>query len=306
MEDKAMKATRFIIPIILLAAACQQVEIETPESPKSPESKDNTYTLTIQASKGEADTKALDLVSGTPDHLDAYWTDTEKVKVFKDGTLLGTLDVTPAAGEKPTSATLSGTITTDGLAANDVLMLMIPGENWNYIGQVGTLASIEADYDYATATVTIDTVDDGNHTITTTASANFLNQQSIYRFGFKVSGDYIDPKAFTVSAAGGQLVQSMSWNGSAWAPLYGNIGVTPASAPGDHFYYVSIRNDQTTDDTYSFVITGSDDALYMASKGIPGTVLDVPGKFISAKNITATKSDFGPAGGGVDDPAEVL
>jgi hypothetical protein len=109
-----------------------------------------------------------------------------------------------------------------------------------------------------------------------------------------------------VSATGGKLVQSMSWNGSAWTPLYGNIGVTPASAPVDHFYYVSIRNDQTTDDTYNFVITGSDDALYMASKGIPGTVLDVPGKFISAKNITATKSDFAPAGGSVSDPEAVL
>lgn len=305
MEDNAMKATRFIIPVILLAVACQQVEIDTLESPESPESKDNTYTLTLQASKGEADTKALDLVSGTPDHLDAYWTDTEKVKVFKDGTLLGTLDVTPGSGTKPTSATLSGPVTTEGLAANDVLMLMIPGENWNYAGQVGTLASIEADYDYATASVTIATVDDVNHTITTTASANFQNQQSIYRFGFKDGENYFDPKDFTVSATGGKLVQSMSWNGSAWTPLYGNIGVTPASAPGDHFYYVSIRNDQTTDDTYSFVITGSDDVLYMATKAIPAAVLDSP-KFISAKSITATKSDFGPAGGGVDDPAEVL
>ena len=285
------------------------MEIEVPESKDNIETETSEvlYTLTIQASKGESDTKALDLVSGTPDHLDAYWTNTEKVKVYKDGTLLGTLDVTPAAGAKPTSATLSGPITTTGLAANDVLMLIIPSENWDYTGQVGTLASIETTYDYATASVTIATVDDGNHTITTTASANFLNQQSIYRFGFKVSGDYIDPKAFTVSAAGSKLVQSMSWNGSTWAPLYGNIGVTPASAAGDHFYYVSLRNDQTTDDTYTFTITGSDDVLYMAYKVIPGTVLDSP-RFISVKNITATKPNFAPgiASGEVSNPLEVL
>jgi hypothetical protein len=295
-----------MLPIALLAllTACKkETDVEKPVEP-AVETAPAEAILTLQANKGEADTKALDLVNDGKT-LNAYWKNTEKVKVYKDGTLLGTLDVTPAAGEKPTSATLSGPVTTEGLAANDVLMLMIPGENWNYAGQVGTLESIETTYDYATASVTIATVDD-NHTITTTASANFQNQQSIYRFGFKDGENYFDPKDFTVSATGGKLVQSMSWNGSAWTPLYGNIGVTPASAPGDHFYYVSIRNDQTTDDTYSFVITGSDDALYMASKGIPGTVLDVPGKFISAKSVSATKPDFSPASGDVNDPIEVL
>ena len=301
-----MKTHNYMLPIALLAllTACKkETDVEKPVEP-AVETAPTEAILTLQANKGEADTKALDLVNDGKT-LNAYWKDTEKVKVFKDGTLLGTLDVTPAAGEKPTSATLSGTVNTDGLAAGNALTLFFPSENWTYIGQVGTLASIETDYDYATASVTIATVDGANQTITTTASANFLNQQSIYRFGFKDGENYFDPKDFTVSATGGKLVQSMSWNGSAWTPLYGNIGVTPASAPGDHFYYVSIRNDQTTDDTYNFVITGSDDVLYMATKAIPAAVLDSP-KFISAKSITATKSDFGPAGGGVDDPAEVL
>lgn len=302
-----MKTHNYMLPIALLAllTACKkETDVEKPVEP-AVETAPTEAILTLQANKGEADTKALDLVNDGKT-LNAYWKDTEKVKVFKDGTLLGTLDVTPAAGEKPTSATLSGPVTTEGLAANDVLMLMIPGENWNYAGQVGTLESIETTYDYATASVTIATVDDVNHTITTTASANFQNQQSIYRFGFKDGENYFDPKDFTVSATGGKLVQSMSWNGSAWTPLYGNIGVTPASAPGDHFYYVSLRNDQTSDDTYNFTITGSDDALYMASKNIPNSVLDVPGKFISAKSVNATKPDFAPASGSVDDPLEVL
>ena len=301
-----MKAIRFIIPVILLASACQQMEFEAPDSKENTEIETETeivegvYTITIQACKGEGETKGLDLVTGTPDHLDAYWKSTEKVKVYKDGTLLGTLNVTPGSGSKPTSATLSGPITTAGLVPGDVLTLRIPHENWDYSGQVGTLSSIEATYDYAIASVTIDTVDDLNYTITTTGTASFQNQQSVYRFGFKTGGDYFDPKSFTVSAAGGQLVQSISWNGTAWAADYGNISVTPASAPGDHFYYVSLRNDQTSDDTYSFIITGSDDVLYMASKPIPSSVLAAPGKFISAKNINATKPDFKPAGGSTD------
>ena len=302
--------TRHIIPAILLVlAACQQIELEHPTPETTPEVQqevpDALFTLTIQASKGEADTKALDLVNDGAT-LNTYWKDTEKVKVYKDGTLLGTLDVTPAAGEKPKTATLSGGITTTGLAAGNSLTLMIPRENWNYTGQVGTLASIETTYDYAMATVTIDTVDDGNHTVTTTGSANFLNQQSIYRFGFKSNGNYIDPKDFTVSATGGKLVQSMSWVGSEWTPAYGSISVTSSSAPADHFFYVSIRNDQTTADTYNFVITGSDDALYMATKSIPATVLDTPGKFISAKSITVTQPSFAPASGEITNSNDVL
>ena len=307
-----MKARHFIIPVIALLAACQQMELETElpiieENTEESEPADSVtvWSFTLQANKGEGETKALDLINEGAT-LNAYWKNTEKVKVYKGGTLLGTLDVTPGAGEKPTKATLSGSITTAGLAPGDILTLRTPGESWNYTGQVGTLASIETDFDHANASVIIGSVDKLNHTITTTGTASFQNQQSIYRFGFKTGGEYFDPKSFTVSAAGGKLVQSMSWTGSAWTADYGDISVTPASAPGDHFYYVSLRNDQTSDDTYNFTLTGSDDALYMASKNIPNSVLDVPGKFISAKNITATKPDFAPASGEVSDPTEVL
>ena len=295
-----MKAARFIIPaMIVFFSACQKepgiTVIVTPV--EEDVVTETMYSISILASKGAGGTKALDLVSGTPDHLDAYWKDSEQVKVYKGGTLLGTLNVTPDAGEKPAKATLSGSIETAGLAANDVLTLMIPREDWDYNGQDGTLASIESAFDYATAAVTVTAVDDVNHTISTDGTASFLNQQSIYRFGFKAEENYMDPKSFTVSAAGGKLVQNISWSGSAWTPAYGILTVAPASASGDHFYYVSMRNESTSDDTYSFVITGSDDALYLASKAIPNTVLDTPGKFISAKNISASKPDFSPAGG---------
>ena len=304
-----MKARHLFIPAILLVASCQvelvdpDYEEERPEAVTTPA--DSVWTLTIQATKGEPDTKALDLVNdGT--RLNAYWKDTETVTVYKDGTLLGTLNVVPDSGEKPTTATLTGPITTGGLSVSDELYLLFPNGTWNYIGQNGALTgsgSIEDTYAYASATVTVSAI---NGAAVTTTKANFANQESIYRFGFKVSGDYIDPKSFTVSAAGGQLVQSMSWNGSAWAADYGNISVTPASAPGDHFYYVSLRNDQTSDDTYNFIVTGSDDALYMGSKAIPAGALGTPGKFISVKNISVSQPSFTPASGSVDDPAEVL
>ena len=300
-----MKARHIIIPVILLAAACQ---VEQPVDPSHAEEileaavADSVFTLTIPASKGEPDTKALDLVNDGKT-LNFYWKNTETVKVYKDGTLVGTLSVTPGEGEKPTSATLGGDITVAGLAQGDELTLLFPREEWSYTGQTGALASIEAGYDYATATVTISEII-GNQVTATTAS--FANQQSVYRFGFKDGETYIDPKSFSISASGGKIVQSMSYSGG-WTPAFGDITVTPASAAGDHFYYVSLQNQTTANDTYNFVITGSDDALYIASKAIPASVLDVPGKFISAKSVSATKPSFAPApSGAIEAPENVL
>lgn len=295
----------FFITLLLMAAACRHMEIDDPtyseEKPEiREESADSVWTLTIEATKGEPDTKALDLVN-EGSRLNFYWKDTETVKVYKGGSFLGTLNVSPAAGEKPVQATLGGSITTTGLAQGDALTLLIPRDVWDYTGQNGALTgtgSIEDTYAYATATVTVNSI--SGNTVSTT-EASFSNQESIYRFGFKVSGSYIDPKAFTVSAAGGQLVQSISWTGSAWTPEYGSLIVTPVSpAPPDHFYYVSLRNGSTAADTYNFILTGADDKLYIASKDIPASVLDLPGKFISVKNINAVQPDFGPTAGTTD------
>lgn len=260
--------------------------------------KGSTATLTLVATKGEADTKALDLVNDGA-RLNAYWKSTETVKVYKDGTLLGSLTVTPADGEKPVWATLSGNISTDGLGVGDALTLLIPREDWDYTGQTGTLTgegSVEDSYAYAMATICVDSIDNG--AVVPTAPAVFGNQQSIYRLGFQDTGNanaYLDPREISIFATGGKLVQSVSYVGSAWTPVFGWITVVPAVAAADHFYYVSLRNDSTDADTYSFSIIGSDYALYTAAKDIPATVLDVPGKFVSARSIGATKASFAPA-----------
>ncbi|MBO6096036.1 MAG: hypothetical protein J6P56_01820 [Bacteroidales bacterium] len=312
-EESIMKARHIIIPVLaVLFSACAKEPIPAPEEKTDPVEEKRTtttevpYTFSILASRSEEGTKALELVPGTPDHINTYWAGNEKVKVYKDGTPLGMLDTFPEEGEKPSRATLSGSFITSGLAENDELALLIPRETWDYTGQTGVLTgsgNVEGLYAYAMATVTITAI--AGNAVTTT-NASFHNLQSIYRFGFKRGGSYIDPKAFTVSAAGGKLVQSMSWGGSDWAVTYGSLTVNAASAPADHFFYVSIRNDQTTEDTYNFVLTGDDDALYVASKVIPASVLDVTGKFISAKTITATQPDFSPSSGEITDSQEVL
>ncbi|MBO4635218.1 MAG: hypothetical protein J5669_07585 [Bacteroidales bacterium] len=303
-----MKTKLIIIPaLLLLAAACQRMEQETPVTK---ESENNIRTLTVQAVKGSDETKSLILVNGV--ELDAYWKEDEEVKVYKEGTLLGTLkaNLAQSAGLNPTSATLSGDIDVTGLNENDELTLMLPRENWDYTGQKGILTgtgSIEDTYDYAVATVKVDAIDGDK--VTTTTTANFANQQSIYRLVFKLSDDStVNVKDFTLTATNDKLVQSFSYTNSAWTPTYGSLSVSLDNASTEPIF-VSIRNESTAEDTYHFVITGASGDLYLANKVIPSGALDAYGKFISATTIATKQPEFNPAatsGNTVDDPAIII
>lgn len=299
-----MKARYLIIAAFsfLAMAACQRMEPETLVPETVPAASDSLFTLTVEASKFFG-TKALWLdTSVNPNELKAYWKNTEHVKVFRNGTDAGTLDVTPGSGEKPATATLTGTISVPGLTVGDELLLMLPCDSWDYTGQNGSLAALETTYDYATATVTVSSINGSD--VTTDGTADFSNEQSVYRFSF-TAGSALSVKELTITSANGSLVQSRAWSAGAWSSTLGPLTVTPASATSDPLY-VAIRNDQTAADTYTFTITGFDDALYTATKLIPAGLLDAPGKFISAQNVGATKPDFAPASGSVSDPLEVL
>ena len=291
-----MKKRLYLIPTLALLAACQQVETESASSnePKVPAETPETWSLTIRATRGDAQTKALALEEGVSLHT--YWKDTEKVQVFKDGVHMGYLDVTPDEGEEPASATLSGGSINGDLAQDDELTLILPRNVWNYTGQKGTLtgsSSVEDSFAYATATVTVEAV---SGTSVTTTPASFTNGQSIYRMGFKAGESYIDPVEFTVSTSVGKLVQSLQWENSAWTPTYGKLTVIPTAATSDHYYYMALRNESTDDDTYNFVVIGADQALYLSSIALPASALEIP-RFISARNIAAVQPSFAPAYG---------
>ena len=205
MKKRTLLRLAALLPIVLTILAACQKDLDTGALRDPADVCDSVWTLTLDATKAEIGTKALYQNTGDPGSLSAYWGDSEKVTVYKEGSCLGTLNVSPVEGTMRNAATLSGTITVSGIAQGDALTLLIPRENWAYTGQVGTLNSIQDNFDYATATVTVRTVDPANYVITTTG-AIFRNEQSIYRFGFKVGESYFDPKDFTVSAAGGKLV----------------------------------------------------------------------------------------------------
>ena len=279
----------------LMLAGCQKMEEETiiEESPAC-------YTLIVEASK-DTDTRALSRDGKT---LNTYWRTGEQVAVYLGGTKLGMLEATVNAQDDK-KATLSGTLdSVAGLAENSVLTLLYPRANWDYTGQNGnapsTYATISTMYDFATASVTVASVDDVNMTVTTTGNASFANQQSIYRFGFKIGGegDQIAFRGFTVSSVNDALVRTRTWGGDGWTDNPGSISVTPSYGTFT-LSYVSLRNTRVgsgNGDTYSFSVIDSDYALYLGSKTIPSEVMDVQGKYISAQSISVTKSDMAKSG----------
>ena len=279
---------------IIALAACQKEEklIETPEQITGKE-----YTLTLEATKG-AETKALSLDEST---LNAHWENGETVAVYLGGSFLGTLEAT-ADGTDNTRATLSGVLTTvENVEQGSVLTLLFPRADWDYTGQDGTAPSaagtLATKYDYATASVTVASVDNVNNTISVTSGADFENQQSMYRFSFKENGTLISVKEFILSSNHNKLVTSRSYSGGDWTSAYGNLTVTPAAATNE-LLYISLRNENTTTteaDQFSFYVIGADNALYTGSKNIPGEKLG-NGKFISAKGVKVSKPTLAQSG----------
>ena len=171
----------FALAALLMAGAAftacssEDNSIEQPANPVG----EKTYTLTINASKGaNASTRALKLE--TSGALTAYWENGDVLSVFnvtKNEALTGSLTATNANGGTATfSGSLTGTI--DG---GDELVLSYhqPTGMVDYSAQTGTLASAAA-RDYATATVTVASVEGENITITG-GSANFDTQTAMLK-----------------------------------------------------------------------------------------------------------------------------
>ena len=143
--------------------------------PEQPVQEDGTYTLTVEAGKGERpDTKALGFVETT---LKAFWLQGEEVSVYKADALLGTL----TAQNDGSSTKLKGEIS-GNIAKDDELTLKFLSPD--YASQDGSIEYISAHCDYAVANVTVTDVEG---TSVTTTSAQFENQQAIVKFNLNVS-----------------------------------------------------------------------------------------------------------------------
>lgn len=208
-----METWRLLRMAVLLAiatgtAACSGDD-ELDEPTTGTEETLQTYTLTVEATKGDDATRALS-IDGTG-ALNATWTEGDEVTVTKDvyGTTqqYGTLKATNVSADGK-SCTLTGELTISSLqdlSVNDVLTLQYL--NGNYPSQKGTLEYIAAKCDVAMATVTVTdkqfidpSLASQGGTVYSTTPADFQNQQAIVKFSLKkpdgtaLAADYLTVK----------------------------------------------------------------------------------------------------------------
>ena len=143
--------------------------IETPEETVQAK----TYTMIVNAEKGEPETRVLNL-SADGKTLTASWREGEVVDVYKGDGKIGTL----TAQSTGPSTTLKGTIY-EALAEGDNLTLKFCSPS--YDNQGGTLAYIAENCDYATAEVSVSGIDESAGTISI-SDATFVSQQAIVKF----------------------------------------------------------------------------------------------------------------------------
>ena len=179
-----MAATLFVG---MTACTKENNTIDDPTTTETP----TTYTLTVEATKGDAATRALTLGGAEGKTLNATWTAGDEVQVYhvsNPGELTEEESTSPdgtlTAQSSGATTTLTGYFTGSYIpAAGDVLRLrFLP--NPDYTTQEGTLDFIAANCDYAFAEITVKSVDAvGN--VTSTAPASFENQQAIVKFSLK-------------------------------------------------------------------------------------------------------------------------
>ena len=220
----------------LALVSCQKEMTPAPApAPEQPSAK--TYTLTVDATKGE-DTKALSLDGRV---LNVKWAATDQVSVFPESWATPAMGTLTAAASETGSTTLTGAVT--GAKIGDNLNFLFPRAEWNYTGQKGILLSdensIEKKYDYAAAQVTVSEVDG---TTITTNTANFTSQQAIVKFRLTDGTDPIAVNSLTISANSGKLVTNKSYRGLEPKTYYSGDGYYTVDAGSGGFNDNEVHN----------------------------------------------------------------
>jgi len=243
MEKKTFNDIRVLGALLLAGvtfSACSNDSDEADLQPVSPVAS-QVYKMTIEATKGSdnATTRALsDPGDGT---LTATWAKNEKVYV-KKGTewVSGFLEPETAAA----TAELSGEFTGTTFTVGDQIALQFPKSgDISYDGQKGTLADIAANFDYATATATIASVDADNR-ISVSDHVSFVSQQAIVKFTLKKGATPITANSLVVTVGSNSYTVNP---GSATSELY-------VALPGFSSQSISLK------------AFGSDDKIYEYSK----------------------------------------
>ena len=245
---------------------------EQPVNPTAPK----TYTMTIQASKGDAaGTRGLSLDGST---LNATWKTGETVKVYKVTQLNGndvytSIGTLTAQGNGAT-ATLSGSLTGD-IALNDHLALFFIGGVLDYRDQTGTLDNISSKYDYATATAEVSAVDGSTITVVDAVTKNetvpFNNLQTIVKFTLKdkTTGNPISMKSLRLHDANDHIIDISDFLNE--TDHKGDITVTRSTAGSEFFVAIKTEEDYVDPNlvpsSLNLTLTATDDTdIYTYTK----------------------------------------
>lgn len=271
MEKKTFNDIRVLGALLLAGvtfSACSNDSDEADLQPVSPVAS-QVYKMTIEATKGSdnATTRALsDPGDGT---LTATWAINEKVYVKKGTEWVEGFLQPETAGA---TAELSGEFTGTTFTAGDQIALQFPKSgDISYDGQKGTLSDIAANFDYATATATIATVD-GDNRISVNDHVSFVSQQAIVKFTLK--------KGETPIAAN-SLVVTVGSN---------SYTVNPASATSE--LYVALPG--FSSQSISLKAFGSDDKIYEYSKS--GITFDNGKYYTVSVKMTQSTEDLALSG----------
>ena len=243
--------------VLLAFTACSSNIDESADAPRF-------YNVTLTASMGDGETRALS--EGADNAIIASFAKDDEVVVVKaNGTSVGTLTAQTAGA----STTLSGPLNAASLTVGEKVTLRYRSATANYDGQLGTLAGIAANQDYAEGTLTVSTT---SPSLTFESnSVTLLTKQSITKFTFKNGTNPVSVKSFGIAAVG--LVQSIATNGT---ETVGAVTGTLASASSD--VYVALSN-TSGKQAYSFTIQDNAGNWYTATKNA---------KLTNGKNYVAT------------------
>ena len=263
-----MKKIFAIILMTAALAACTDVnQVEPIEEPDAPK----TYTLTINATKGEdIATKALSIgrnAADTKNVLNATWGENDEVSVYnktKGVALTGKLKANePGSAGATLTGELTGTIQKD-----DVIYLLFPNTTASFEGQDGTLSTIATNYDYCYGKAKVTAVNGNNISAvdytTESAPVNFTNCQAIVKFTLlnKANDEPINATSLTISAKTATvntLIKSLDLTTDSPVPVFGDLTINPSPAANEIYAALSgINGSDITltasdgTDTYTF------------------------------------------------------
>ena len=258
MKVKTIKSLCGMLAMLAFTACSSNID-ESTDAPRF-------YNVTLTASMEGGDTRALS--EGAENAIIASFAENDEVVVVKaNGTSVGTLTAQTAGA----STTLSGPLNAASLTVGEKVTLRYRSATANYDGQLGTLAGIAANQDYAEGTLTVSTTSPSltfeSNSVTLTA------KQSITKFTFKDVSNNADVSVKTFGIAAVGLVYSIAADAT---ETTGAVTGTLTTASSD--VYVALRTSSSSQ-AYSFTVKDNDGNWYTATKNA---------KLTNCKNYVAT------------------